>query len=150
MILASACLSGEKCRYNGEHRLNPIIAKLHDKGKVLCVCPEVIGGLAIPRLPCEIIGGDAQDVLSGRAQVINLSQENITERILSGCHKALELARKNKIRLAVLKDKSVACATKSIYDGTFQKKLISGKGILTVLLEKEGIRVIDSEQFSIF
>jgi len=150
MILASACLAGEKCRYNGEHRLNPIIEKLHKKGKVLCVCPEVLGGLSMPRLPCEIIGGNAQDVFEGKTKVVNLAQEDMTAQILSGCYKALELAKKDKIRLAVLKDKSVACAVKNIYDGTFQKKLIPGKGILTVLLKKEGIKVVDSTEFFIF
>lgn len=144
MILVSACLTGEKCRYDAEHRRNPLIAELMKKGKVVAVCPETLGGLGIPRTPCEINRGNAQDVLDGKARVINLAGEDITEFVLAGCYKAVEIAKKNTIRLAVLKDKSVACAMENIHDGNFKGKLIKGKGIFTLLLEKEGIRVINS------
>jgi len=146
MILASACLAGEKCRYNAEHRLHPVIAKLCKKGKVVMVCPEVMGGLSIPRLPCEITGADAQAVLNSKAKVLNLAGEDITESVLRGCYKARDVAKKNKIKLAILKDKSVCCAVDKIYDGSFQSRLVNGKGILTLLLEQEGIKVVNSEE----
>ena len=146
MILASACLAGEKCRYNAEHRLHPVIAELSKKGKIVAVCPEVMGGLTIPRLACEITGADAQAVLDSKANVLNLAGEDITKAVLRGCRKALDAAKKNKIKLAVLKDKSVCCAVEKIHDGSFQGRLINGKGILTLLLEKEGIRVVNSDE----
>ena len=147
MILASACLAGIKCRYNEEHRQHPLIAQLMTKGKVIAVCPETLGGLGVPRLPCEIIGGNAEDVLKAKAKIVDLSGKDLTKEVVAGCYEAVELAKKNKIRLAVLKDKSVACAVENIHDGNFQGRLIKGKGILTLLLEKEGIRVINSQQF---
>lgn len=146
MILVSACLAGEKCRYNGEDRMHPVIAGLGKKGKIIAVCPEVLGGLSIPRLACEIEGADAQLVLELKAKVRNLAGEDITQAILSGARKALDLAKENKIKLAILKDKSVCCAVARIYDGSFQSRLVNGKGILTLLLEKEGIKVVNSEE----
>ena len=83
-----------------------------------------------------------------KTKVVNMAQEDITEAVLKGCYQALELAKKNNIKLAVLKDKSVCCAVDKIYDGSFQSRLISGKGILTVLLEKNGIKVVNSEGLS--
>lgn len=145
MILVSACLAGEKCRYNGEHCLHPVIGELGKKGKILAVCPEVMGGLPTPRLACEIVGADAQLVLESKAKVQNMCGDDITQAILSGANKALNLAKENKIKLAVLKDKSVCCAVKTIYDGSFQSRLVNGKGILTLLLERNGIKVINSE-----
>ncbi len=144
MILASACLIGEKCRYNAEHRLHPVIAKLSKKGKVVAVCPEVMGGLPTPRLACEITGADAQSVLDLKAKVLNLAGEDITEAVLRGCYKALNVAKENNIKLAVLKDKSVCCAVDTIYDGSFQSRRVNGRGILTLLLEQAGIRVVNS------
>ena len=146
MILASACLTGEKCRYNGEHRLHPVIAEINKKGKVVAVCPEVMGGLGIPRLGCEITGADAQAVIDSKAKVLNLAGDDITEAVLRGCCKALDVVKKNNIKLAVLKDKSVCCGVDTIYDGSFQSSLVNGKGILTLLLEREGIKVINSKE----
>ena len=146
MILVSACLTGEKCRYNSEHRLHPVVDKLSKKNKVIAVCPEVMGGLPTPRLACEIAGADAQLVLDAKTKVLNMAGEDITEAVLQGCYKALDMAKKNNIKLAILKDKSVCCAVNKIYDGTFQSRLVKGKGILTLLLEAEGIRVVNSEE----
>ena len=145
MILVSACLAGEKCRYNAEHRLHPVIAELSKKGKIIAICPEVMGGLTIPRLACEITNADAQAVLDSKAKVLNLAGEDITEAVLRGCCKALDVAKKNKIKLAVLKDKSVCCAVEKMYDGSFQSRLVNGKGILTLLLEHDGIKVVNSK-----
>ncbi len=145
MILVSACLAGEKCRYNAEHRLHPIIAELGKKGKIIAVCPEVMGGLPTPRLACEIAGANAQLVIDSQAKVRNLVGDDITQAILSGCRKALNIAKDNKIKLAILKDKSVCCAVDTIYDGTFQSRLVQGRGILTLLLESEGIKVVNSK-----
>ena len=149
MILVSACLTGEKCRYNGEHRKHPLIEQLNKKGKVVAVCPEVMGGLSVPRLACEISGANALEVIEGRARVVNIAGDDITEHVLEGCYKAFDLAKKNNIKLAILKDKSVSCGTDQIHDGSFQGILVSGKGILAVLLEREGIRVKNSDNLFI-
>ena len=50
-ILVSACLLGENCKYNGGNNFCSKIAELTNDHKVIAVCPEVLGGLPVPRLP---------------------------------------------------------------------------------------------------
>jgi uncharacterized protein YbbK (DUF523 family) len=148
MILVSACLAGTKCRYNAQDCANKLIVELKNKNKIIEVCPEVMAGLAVPRLPCEIVGGTGDDVLKSQAVVVNNLGENITETIVKACSQALEIAKENNIKLAVMKAKSACCGVGQIYDGTFSNRLIEGDGILTALFKKHGIKVISSEQFA--
>ena len=49
----SACLMGVNCKYNGGNNANAkIIAFLKDRPH-LTVCPEIAGGLPVPRACCE-------------------------------------------------------------------------------------------------
>ena len=58
MIGISACLGGLACRYDGQKKEVPELMELVETGEAVMVCPEVIGGLSIPRDPAEIIGGN--------------------------------------------------------------------------------------------
>ncbi len=59
-LAVSACLLGEPCRYDGEARPCEAVRALREAGcELLPVCPEVLGGLAVPRLPSEIDDGRA-------------------------------------------------------------------------------------------
>ena len=55
MIGISACLGGLACRYDGQKKEVPELMELVETGEAVMVCPEVIGGLSIPRDPAEII-----------------------------------------------------------------------------------------------
>ncbi|MEL7606159.1 hypothetical protein SDC9_61152 [bioreactor metagenome] len=136
--IVSACLCGENCRYDGKSTLSEKIKRLVDEGKAIMVCPEVDGGLPIPRHPCEI----------RNSKVVNNNNEDKTEEFVSGAHKVLELAKKHNIKKAILKEKSPSCGSSFIYDGTFSRKLIKGQGITTELLRKNGIEVISDEEFN--
>src|SRR3712207_9033742 len=67
--ILSACLCGINCKYSGENNLNSNALKLLKEGNAILVCPEQLGGLTTPRIPCEIMGGDGEDVLNGEAKV---------------------------------------------------------------------------------
>ena len=79
MILVSACLAGQKVRYNGTDSLDNRIQQLIVANKAMTVCPELLGGFTTPREPAEIVGGDGEDVLNGKARVIELSGKDVTE-----------------------------------------------------------------------
>ncbi|MBW6194502.1 DUF523 domain-containing protein, partial [Pseudomonas aeruginosa] len=49
MIGISACLGGLACRYDGQKKEVPELMELVETGEAVMVCPEVIGGLPIPR-----------------------------------------------------------------------------------------------------
>lgn len=135
--IVSACLCGEKTRYDGKVFVSEKIKKLVDEGKALMICPEVIGGLKVPRLPCEIKNG----------RVINISSDDKTNNYVDGAIKTLETAQKYNIKKAILKEKSPSCGSNFIYDGTFTKTLIQGEGITTRLLRLNNIEVISDEEF---
>jgi uncharacterized protein YbbK (DUF523 family) len=56
MIGASSCLCGINCRYDGQANTIPDIELLYEEGKIIPICPEVLGGLSTPRVPSEIKG----------------------------------------------------------------------------------------------
>jgi uncharacterized protein YbbK (DUF523 family) len=147
-ILVSACLLGEKVRYDG---LVVPVSKmmtgiLRSTAVIIPFCPEVAGGLSVPRNSAEISGKDGFDVLDGKATVKNKSGDDVTLFYLNGAEKALETAIKNNIKAAILKEKSPSCGNSLIYDGTFTKTLKSGKGVTAAMFERNGIHVFNEKE----
>lgn len=136
MILVSACLAGEKCRYNGEAFYSAHVAKLVASGQAIAVCPEVLGGLPTPRPPAEIVAG----------RVLTRGGADVTEQYHSGALMGLELARQAGCSSAVLKARSPSCGVGQIYDGSFCGRLIAGDGVFAAVLKAAGIRVITEDQ----
>ena len=141
MILVSACLAGIPCRYDGSSSPDPEIQELVARGIAIPICPEVAGGLATPRPPAEISGGDGLDVLEGRARLMSQDGTDVTESFLQGAFKALSLAQKLGVKRAILKAHSPSCSVKFIHDGSFTGVLRKGMGVTAALLQKEGIEL---------
>jgi len=131
-ILISACLVGKNVKYNGSNNLCPYIDQLKEKYNLILICPEVEGGLLIPRNPAEII----------KDKVINSIGEDVTYNYNKGANIALEKAKKYNVKLAILKEKSPSCGSTKIYDGTFSHTLINKSGITADLLIKNNIKVV--------
>ncbi|MBW2054747.1 MAG: DUF523 domain-containing protein [Deltaproteobacteria bacterium] len=147
-VLVSACLIGENVRYNGRVKINEN-GRLGDwkrQGRLVAFCPEVAGGLPVPRPCSEISCHDGRTVLNGDTRVMNIKGKDVTQYFLTGAQKALELARLHNIKLAVLKDGSPSCGSTYIYDGSFSGIKKPGKGITTVLLEDNNIRVFSERE----
>jgi uncharacterized protein YbbK (DUF523 family) len=143
-ILISACLAGEKVRYDNKRM--PIAFGLLEKwggqqGRLIKVCPEVCGGLSVPRLPAQIVDGNGCDVLKGNAKVVDIQGNDVTYAFVQGARCALDLAQKHDIQVAVFKEKSPSCGVNQIYDGTFSSILIPGSGVTVALLKENGITV---------
>ena len=140
-IVISACLAGKECRYSGDGFDYPDLRRLVEEGCAVPVCPEVAGGLPVPREPCEIRGGDGFDVLDGRARVFDKSGEDRTGAFIDGARQIMEQARRAKARLAVLKERSPSCGSTVIYDGTFSGRRIPGCGCAAAMLYREGLEL---------
>lgn len=139
--LVSACLLGERCRYDGRGKPNQELISL-SKNELIPVCPELLGGPTTPRSPAEIVGGgDGHDVLEGRAKVMSKDGRDVTGYFVKGAYAALEIAKKENATEAYLKSKSPSCGCGKIYDGTFSGKLKTGDGVTAALLKKNGIKV---------
>ena len=134
-VLISACLIGTPCRYDGISK--PLPEKTLDALKkafhLIPVCPEILGGLATPRIPAEI---------AHTGDVIRRDGVNITDAYRRGAEEALRLAHFFACRLAILKERSPSCGIGTVYDGSFSRTLTEGDGVTAALLKSHGIRVI--------
>ncbi|MBA8951636.1 DUF523 domain-containing protein [Actinomadura namibiensis] len=146
-ILVSSCLLGRPVRYDGRGRpvRDDLFERWRAEGRLVPFCPEVAGGLPVPRPPAEIVGGDGADVLDGAARVVADTGEDVTEAFVAGARLALETARRAGARVALLKESSPSCGSRMIYDGTFTGTWVAGDGVTAALLEREGIRVFGEE-----
>ena len=149
MILVSACLIGLPARYNGQVALHkhPVLRRWFDQGRLLPFCPEVAGGLPMPRPPAEV--ADAKGgrlVLEGAARVIDRAGTDVTEAFVAGARAAQALVRERAIRMAILKEGSPSCGSTYSYDGTFTSKRLPLPGVTTAALEAVGVRVFSEDQ----
>ncbi|WP_088102065.1 DUF523 domain-containing protein [Halalkalibacter urbisdiaboli] len=142
MILVSSCLAGLEVRYNGSHCLEQSLAQLVTDNKALPICPELLGGFVTPREPAEVIGGDGEDVLKGKARVVERTGKDVTDLYLKGAQLTLEKAQELQATFIVLKDYSPSCGSSMIYNGSFQQHKIDGVGVTAALLKKHGIRIV--------
>lgn len=146
-ILVSACLLGERVRYNGvsifdDASLPPILRRWAAEGRLVPVCPEVAGGLGVPRPPAEIQGpGGGPAVLARLVPIHTKTGLDVTDAFLAGAQVALDTARRHGIRLAVLKENSPSCGSTRVHDGTFSGTKIPGMGTATTVLRAAGVEV---------
>lgn len=136
-LLVSACLCGEICRYDALDATVPAFANLCARGLAIPVCPELLGGLLVPRDPCEILA----------SRVLDRSGRDVTREFLLGAEKTLLLAREHGVATAVLKERSPSCGVNTVYDGTFRSNRIPGRGITAAVLADNGIAVFSEENF---
>ncbi|MDP5274308.1 DUF523 domain-containing protein [Chengkuizengella axinellae] len=147
MILVSACLAGDECRYNATHKLDSSIQTLAEEGKAALACPELLGGFSTPRQPAEIVGGNGLDVINGTAKVIDKSGKDVTDLYINGAEKTLEMAQSIKAEYVILKENSPSCGSCYIYNGEFNGTKVIGLGVTTALLKKHGFKVISEEDY---
>lgn len=89
-IVVSACLLGENCKYSGGNNENKAVLNFVKDHELIPVCPEVLGGLPVPRMPAEIVNGVVR-CRDGRS---------VDDAFRSGAAKALTIALKEKADLA--------------------------------------------------
>lgn len=132
-IAVSACLLGENCKYNGGNNFSEKVKDYVSGHEVISVCPEVLGGLPIPREPAEIVGG----------VVRHKDGSSVDQEFRNGARRALEIMLANEVELVILQSRSPSCGVDYVYDGTFSKRLIPGQGVFAALLKEHGIKTID-------
>ena len=136
MILVSACLLGEKCKYNGSDNKNEVVLRFLEGKDFMPVCPESRGGLATPRLPAEIV----------KDKVVQKDGTDVTAFFEAGANVVADIAQKHNVTLAIFKANSPSCGAGNVYDGTFSGTLVSGNGIAAQKLIKMGITVKTEKQ----
>jgi uncharacterized protein YbbK (DUF523 family) len=136
MIVVSACLAGLKCRYDGMEYSCVEVKKLVALGKAIPVCPELLGGLPVPRAPAEICND----------RVMTADGNDVTVQFHEGAAIALKIALAVGCRSAILKARSPSCGSGRIYDGSFSGRVFQGDGIFAKMLKDAGIIVQTDEE----
>ena len=137
-LLISSCLIGSCCKYNGAANTlsKEALSVLKQHYRLVPVCPEVAGGLPVPRVPAERRG----------ERIITAAGSDVTEAYSKGAKTALRLAQKFGCCAALLKHRSPSCGNSMIYDGSFSSTVIKGRGVAAEILMKEGIPVYNENE----
>jgi len=136
-VLVSACLYGDKCRYDAKDVSfdDPTFLKWKAEGRLVKICPEICGGLKTPRPDSQIRG----------EKVLARTGQDVTEEYEKGAEEAVLLAKENQVACCIMKQRSPSCGSKIIYDGTFTGGKIKGEGIAVRKLRKAGFKVFGEE-----
>jgi uncharacterized protein YbbK (DUF523 family) len=135
-VLVSACLLGVACTHRGESKTNEAASRLAALARLIPVCPEVAGGLPVPRPAAEICADGRVRTRSG---------EDVTDFYQRGAEHALAIARDEGVNRAILKARSPSCGSRHIYDGTHRGVLIEGEGLTAAALRQAGVEVVSEE-----
>ena len=92
-IAVSSCLLGDNCKYNGGNNYSEKVIKFVEEHEVISVCPEVLGGLPIPRESAEIVNG-----------VVSLKDGSFSGKLIPGQGVFSELLKKNGIKVIDVED----------------------------------------------
>lgn len=136
-LLVSACLLGYACRYDGKSVPASLPDGLFDRYRPIPVCPELAGGLSLPRPPAEI---------DPEGEVKTETGLSVSREYREGAERTLALARSLGCRKALLKEKSPSCGVHRIHDGAFSGRTVPGRGVTATLLAENGIAVFSEEE----
>ncbi|WP_428243382.1 DUF523 domain-containing protein [Gynuella sp.] len=138
-VLISACLLGEPVRYDGKGKpvTSPILQQWQQSGQLLPFCPELAGGLPVPREPAEI---------QPDHRIVTHSQLDVTGAFELGARQAQKLVQDHGIKIAIMTDLSPSCGSTHIYDGSFGGRVVEGEGRTVQYLRQAGVRVFSQHQ----
>ena len=150
-ILISSCLLGEDVKYDGDNNSiasgksftfsqKETFMDILCENEIYSFCPEVSGGLGIPRVPAEITSSTKPFIVK------NKEGEDVTINFLQGARNTLDLCKTEDIKVALLKANSPSCGNDTIYDGTFTSTQIKGQGLTAKLLIENGIKVFNEKE----
>jgi len=143
-IGVSACLLGERVRYDGEHKRDAFICDtLNAVFELVPVCPEVAVGMGVPRPPVRLTGDPARP----RAVGVDDSDLDVTAVLTAyGRRMALEL---DDIDGYIFKARSPSCGTTRVKviaegrargqgTGLYAREIMARQPLLPVTEEESG------------
>jgi uncharacterized protein YbbK (DUF523 family) len=135
-ILVSACLLGIRCNHAGAASPSAAVAALAEDHDLVPICPEVVGGLGIPRPAAE---------LQPDGSIRTATGDDVTDAYRRGATLAASAARSAGAASAVLKARSPSCGSAEVYDGTFTRTRVPGEGVTARALREAGVEVRSEE-----
>ena len=134
-IVVSACLLGEKCKYNGGDNRNARVIDFVKGHEVIPVCPERAAGMPSPRPPVEIRCG----------RLVDCHGHDVDTCYRAGVSRTIAMLGDAPVDLAILQPRSPTCGVHQVYDGTFSGRLVPGQGLTAALLRRRGLEVFSEE-----
>ncbi|HUJ26230.1 MAG TPA: DUF523 domain-containing protein [Myxococcales bacterium] len=128
-VLVSACLLGFPCRHDGADKRDARVLQRLQGEEIVPVCPEVAGGLPVPRAAAWLDG----------SRVIDASGGEVTAQFEAGALAAVAAARQHEATLAILKQNSPSCGTRMT--GTSHGRA-PGRGRAAQALAKAGLQLL--------
>ena len=135
-VIVSACLLGVPCNHLGRASASAATIALGEHFELVPVCPEVAGGLPVPRPAAERQTDGTVRTFEGT---------DVTDAYERGAERAVFLARSHGARRAVLKARSPSCGCHEIYDGSFTRRRVPGEGTTAEASRKAGVEVCSEE-----
>ena len=132
-ILISSCLLGKATRWHGKKvSITKYVKELIQKAgkgelEIIEACPELLGGLSVPRIPVKRRGCRVWETCEDKKNRNNVTGKELTKEFLTGAEKTLNICKNNNIKKAVLCKWSPSCDIKGITG-----KLLNEKGIEVV------------------
>ena len=128
-ILVSACLLGEPCRWHGRPvSLSRMVEQFlldHPCAELIPVCPELLGGLPVPRPPCKRIGQRVFETCEEKANRREVTGPERTAEFTAGAEAVLAIAQYWGCRRAILCRYSPSCDPKGITGRLLQENSIA-------------------------
>ena len=140
-IAISACLLGNKCRYDAsDNRDEALLDRLKDD-KLIPFCPEDFA-FGTPRPTMDLV-----DTKDGIKAISNETNENLSEPLIAYAKEFFDTHK--DIDLLIGKDRSPSCGVCSakLYDE--QKELLSTQesGLMVKEAKQRGVECVDAEVF---
>lgn len=142
VVLISACLAGLHTRYDGASSPHPLLRELRNSCLLVPVCPEILGGMGIPRFPCRFTGGDGRAVLAGKAGLFDRDGLDRTAMFVKGAEETRRLMELVSPALIFFKEGSPSCGVHRV---DIEGRKVEGCGVTVALLEGWGIPFLTEE-----
>ncbi len=141
MIIVSSCLAGCECRYDGKSNEVAEIKKMVLENKAIALCPEQLGGLSTPRIPCEIV------CTKNERRAIGQDQNDYTKEFLKGAEIFSNVAKALGAKMVILKANSPSCGYGNIYDGSHSRTRRVGNGFTADQLLELDVQIFNENNF---
>jgi len=132
-VLVSSCLLGLPVRWHGKkQRPSSFVVKFFLENPQcipVLVCPEVLGGLSVPREPVKRRKGKVFLTCEEKEKRKYVTGKEVTQFFVKGAEETLKIAKRLNVKRAILTKWSPSC----------DKNGITGK-----LLQEYGIEIINT------